>query len=242
MAERKDDFPSPPQPGPAQNLDHCYLENFQKIYNRKGLSLRKRLLCGMSALVATGDSGLLESHFRFALEREIPLADICETLLQTYLFIGFPGAYKSLGLLARVSGRKDLPDMPPYTASEQERTVAGEALCKRVYGGNYEKLRKNISGLDPDFASWMINEGYGKILSRPLLDPCTRELITVAALVATGRERQLRSHIEGALNLGCTSGEVREVILQTYLYAGFPAVIDALILFRRIEEKRAQGG
>jgi 4-carboxymuconolactone decarboxylase len=239
MEKDETGFPPHPDTGLAENLDHCYRENFKKIYSRDGLPVKKRLLCAISALTARGDGLLLENHLRFALEKQIGLPEICETLLQTYLFVGFPGAYQGFRLLAGLAGASALPPEYRFEGTEAGRTAAGEKLCEKVYGRNYRKLRNNIAGLDPDFASWMISEGYGKVLSRPFLTPRDRELITVAALVVMGRERQLRSHIEGALNLGCTPREVREAILQTYLYAGFPPVIDALILFREIMEKRA---
>jgi len=239
MSKEDSGFAPPPETGLAENLSDCYREDFEKIYSRDGLSIRKRLFCAISALTAQGDTLLLESHFRFTLEKKIKLSEICETLLQTYLFIGFSGAYKSFDLLARMTGENKLPRDFRFNRTEADRVAAGEKLCEKVYGKNYNKLRKNISDLDPDFGSWMISEGYGNVLSRPFLDPCLRELITIAALVVMGQERQLRSHIEGALNLGCSFREVREVILQTYLYAGFPPVIDALIVFREIEKKRA---
>ena len=238
MEKEDSGFAPPPETGLAENLNHCYRENFKKIYSRDGLSTKKRLLCAISALTAQGDTLLLDNHFRFALEKEIELSEICETLLQTYLFIGFSGAYRSFNLLARMTGEDEWPRDFPFNRTETDRKADGEKLCQKVYGKNYDKLRKNISDLDPDFGSWMISEGYGKVLSRPFLDPCLRELITISALIVMGRERQLRSHIEGALNLGCSFREVREVILQTYLYAGFPPVIDALIVFREIEKKR----
>jgi 4-carboxymuconolactone decarboxylase len=56
----------------------------------------------------------------------------------------------------------------------------------------------------------MIVEGYGKVLSRPGLDLGRRELCIVAACVASGQERQLHSHLHGALNVGVPAGVVRE--------------------------------
>ena len=48
----------------------------------------------------------------------------------------------------------------------------------------------------------MITEGYGKVLSRPGLDLERRELCIVAACAATEQDRQLHSHLHGALNVG----------------------------------------
>jgi 4-carboxymuconolactone decarboxylase len=71
-----------------------------------------------------------------------------------------------------------------------------------VYGRFYEKLRRNIVALHPELDSWMIVEGYGKVLSRTALDLGRRELCIVAACVASGQDRQLHSHLHGSRNVG----------------------------------------
>ena len=50
----------------------------------------------------------------------------------------------------------------------------------------------------------MIEQGYGRVLSRPGLGARERELITVAALAALGWQRQLVSHVLGALRIGAS--------------------------------------
>src|SRR6185436_17214370 len=86
----------------------------------------------------------------------------------------------------------------------------GRETCRAVYGRMYDKLRHNIDGLHPALDAWMIVEGYGKVLSRPGLDLPRRELCIVAACVATSQERQLHSHLHGALNVGVASVAVRQ--------------------------------
>jgi 4-carboxymuconolactone decarboxylase len=66
----------------------------------------------------------------------------------------------------------------------------------------YERLRVNIRALHPELDEWMIVEGYGKVLSRPGLDLPRRELCIVAACAASAQDRQLHSHLHGALNVG----------------------------------------
>jgi 4-carboxymuconolactone decarboxylase len=70
----------------------------------------------------------------------------------------------------------------------------------------------------------MILEGYGKVLSRPGLDLQRRELCIVAACAATAQDRQLQSHLRGALNVGVSRAVVtaaldslRDVIPETVL-------------------------
>jgi len=65
--------------------------------------------------------------------------------------------------------------------------------------------------------------------SRSSLDVRSTELVTVAALTALRYPpEQLQVHIESALAAGCSPEEVMEVIHQMALYAGLPAVRNAL--------------
>jgi len=69
-----------------------------------------------------------------------------------------------------------------------------------------------MSAISPELTLWMIQEGYGKVLSRPGLTAKERELVTVAALVPEGVPNQLASHIRGALNAGAVHAEIIDII------------------------------
>jgi 4-carboxymuconolactone decarboxylase len=131
-----------------------------------------------------------------------------EVILQTYLFAGFPRALNAARDWRRISGRS-----APSPADDGERDVTdfsqrGEETCATVYGEFYDRLRVNIRGLHPALDRWMITEGYGKVLGRPLLDLARRELCVVAACAIARQDRQLHSHLHGALNAGATAGVV----------------------------------
>jgi len=175
-----------------------------------------RALVRVAAIVAAGT----ESEVRAALgeaSRDIPHPWIEELLLQTYLFAGFPRAlnafreWRRLVPAVRAAGGMTPEDQlrrgTPDHATLVER---GVATCRAVYGAMYDKLRLNIEALHPDLDWWMVVEGYGKVLSRPGLDLPRRELCIVAACVASGQDRQLHSHLHGALNVGVTPDVVRQ--------------------------------
>ncbi len=63
-----------------------------------------------------------------------------------------------------------------------------------------------------------LEEGYGKVLSRKALSGSVRELCTCASLIVTGFPRQLHSHLRGALNLGCSEEQLREVLDKLLLF------------------------
>ncbi len=125
-----------------------------------------------------------------------------ELVLQTYLFAGFPRALNAAREWRRISGRAAPAHDEDALAGQAGWAARGEATCATVYGRFYERLRVNIRALHPALDSWMIVEGYGKVLGRPQLDLGRRELCIVAACAAARQDRQLHSHSDGALHAG----------------------------------------
>ena len=79
---------------------------------------------------------------------------------------------------------------------------------------------------------------WGEVWSRKGLPRKTRSLINVALLTAFRARQELKTHIRGALRNGCTQAEIREVLLQTGVYAGIPVMRDAV---RVAQEVFAEG-
>ena len=78
----------------------------------------------------------------------------------------------------------------------------------------------------------------GKLYAREKIHHPTRQLTTIAALTALERSDELKLHIHAALNVGCTTEEITEVIFQVATYAGMPVVNSALKAFRDVLQKR----
>jgi 4-carboxymuconolactone decarboxylase len=74
------------------------------------------------------------------------------------------------------------------------------------------------------------------------IDLKTRRLLTIAALVAMGRERQLRGHVGGALSQGITPEEITETIVHLIAYCGFPAGLTAIEIAGEVFKQRGVGG
>ena len=78
----------------------------------------------------------------------------------------------------------------------------------------------------------------GTLYAREKIPHTTRQLTTIAALTALERSEELKLHIHAALNVGCKTEEITEVIFQTATYAGMPVVNSALKAFREVLQKR----
>jgi 4-carboxymuconolactone decarboxylase len=166
-----------------------------------------RALVRLAATITAGT----EQNVRDALAGSsiIPAVWTEELILQTYLFAGFPRALNAMREWRRI---QPVPAVSVGASAVDDWRREGEQTCAAVYGNMYERLRANIEGLHPLLDEWMITEGYGKVLSRPGLDLMRRELCIVAACAAAGQERQLHSHLHGALNVGVPADVVDEAV------------------------------
>ena len=128
-----------------------------------------------------------------------------------------------------------------YPMSE-ERYERGLKKLQEIDGKAGERVIESLKDIAPDLGRYTIEFPFGDIYSRPGLDLKSREIATVAALTALGNALpQLKVHINGALNVGCTREEIIEVILQMAVYAGFPAALNGMFaakdVFRECDEK-----
>lgn len=61
---------------------------------------------------------------------------------------------------------------------------------------------QNLEQKSPELAGWIVEEGYGKVLSRPGVSLRLRELFAVALLAATGFPKQLFAHLRALVEMG----------------------------------------
>jgi 4-carboxymuconolactone decarboxylase len=124
-------------------------------------------------------------------------------------------------------------------SDSNERYARGSRRLAEVDGEAGEQVIAALDGVAPDLARYVIEFGFGDVYSRPGLDLRTRELVTVSGLVALGHaQAQLKVHVHGALNVGCTAAEVVEAIIQMALYAGFPAALNAMFSAKQVFAER----
>jgi 4-carboxymuconolactone decarboxylase len=71
---------------------------------------------------------------------------------------------------------------------------------------------------------------------RPL-DAATVALVRLSACIAAGAEESVRSALGECVAAGVTEGWLEELILQSYLFAGFPRALNAAREWRRIQAR-----
>jgi len=111
------------------------------------------------------------------------------------------------------------------TGEQIRRQVMGDAFVDRALG--------NATDFTHPLQDFVNEHAWGSVWARDGLPLKTRSLITLAALTALKCPQELKGHVRGALNNGCTVEEIREALLHCAVYAGVPAAIDA---FRAAQE------
>lgn len=100
------------------------------------------------------------------------------------------------------------------------------------------RQRESLFGTDnpvPAGLAHLLDEAaYGGVWSRPGLPMPDRMLCTLGALSVFPRLRALRRHIGAALDLGLTPLTLREIFIQTGLYAGFSVAEETMALVEEI--------
>jgi 4-carboxymuconolactone decarboxylase len=110
----------------------------------------------------------------------------------------------------------------------QELYERGLALRKRMFGEQAVQRRMTALGEFGAPLQHIINAyAYGDVWSREALPAVTKSLAMLAMMAALGRPEELRVHVNGALENGCSAEQIQELLLLVALYCGIPAANEA---------------
>jgi 4-carboxymuconolactone decarboxylase len=114
---------------------------------------------------------------------------------------------------------------------------------KNIYGELGIRVLQNVKQTSPDLVKYIVEFAFGEIYSRKGLDIKSREIVSIASLLTLGNAvPQLKSHIHGALNIGCSRDEILEIVIQILLYSGFPNALNGLQTVKEVFEERDKNG
>jgi len=111
----------------------------------------------------------------------------------------------------------------------------GLANRKSVLGADYvEKAINAADDFNRPFQELVTTYCWGEIWGREELPRKIRSMLNIAMLTALNRPHELKLHLRGALNNGVSRTEIREVLMQTAIYCGIPAAVDAFRSAREV--------
>lgn len=121
---------------------------------------------------------------------------------------------------------KGIKKIQEFTLSHDEENPTGEMEIGEAF--------KDIA---PDLSKYVVEFAFGDIYSRSGLDNKQKVLTTIAGLVAQGMP-QIEIHINSGLNVGLTPEEIVGCIVHLLPYTGFPRVLNALKVAKKVFEER----
>lgn len=115
------------------------------------------------------------------------------------------------------------------------RLEKGFKKLSEVDGGAGEQVIEALNDIAPDVGKYIVEFAFGDIYCRESLSLPEREMITLSSLLTLGGcENQLEVHINGALNVGIIPKKIIEIFIQCIPYTGFPRVLNAIGIARRV--------
>jgi 4-carboxymuconolactone decarboxylase len=118
---------------------------------------------------------------------------------------------------------------------DKKRYEEGLAVRRAVLGAEHvEKSLRAADEFTRPMQELVTEYCWGEIWTRPGLDRRTRSFLNLAMLTALNRPHEIKMHVRGALNNGLTKDELMEVFLQSAIYCGVPAALDAMRVAKEV--------
>ena len=188
-------------------------------------------------LAASGNrADALRLHLAGALANGVTREEIIEILIQLSVYRGFPSALNAFSVVRGVFAAApqkfqiNIPT-PANMESRTDKLERGRALLARTSASSGDAVVRSFDDIAPDLGRMIVEHSYGDVFSREGIDLKTRELSACAALAAVGSattETPLRVHINAALKVGASRGEIVETLINLIPYSGYPATQRAI--------------
>lgn len=129
---------------------------------------------------------------------------------------------------------------------EKTRYDAGMTTRRAVLGEAYvDKASAGVTEFNRDWQEFITRTAWNDIWNRPGLVRRERSIIVLSIAASLGAWGEFRIHVRGALNNGLSRDEIKEVLMQTAIYAGVPATNhafrEAASVFAELEAEAAKG-
>lgn len=223
------------------SLDNKVLSCLAESYNRS--YGREFLYCPLlAAAIAAKKEKAIRLLMAAALKEKVGAKAIEEVIFQSHLFLGYP---------AMIEAARTFSEYRPGSRTRNVKLKAyGGPVCRDwhkkgikkidlIYGPVLEKLIEYMNSFSPQILTWMINNAYGQVLSRPGISFHLRELSTISTLTVTSYENQLKAHIRGAFNLGIDPDLIEKTIDNCRFLCSGKKVQLSLKIFERFRRLHA---
>lgn len=196
------------------------------------LEPRLRALLRVAALVATGGTAVLRVEIDDALAAGVTPVALKEVLYQAVPYAGLGRAVEAVVVANELLADHDheLPLPGQGTVTPATRDADGLTVQKRIVGDDaVDAMHANAPADEQHVQRFLAAHCFGDHYTRGGLDVPTRELVTLALLVALGgADPQVAGHVRANLHVGNDRPTLVTVLTQLLPVVGYPRTLNAL--------------
>lgn len=192
----------------------------------------------IGALVAAGARRALRGAIEDALSDGVDPVVVTEVIYQAAAYAGLGRALDAVDVADEVLAEHGvaLPLPPHATTTAQDRAETGREVQGRIVGADrVDALYANSPADELHIQRYLSAHCFGDHLTRGVLDVPTRELLTLAMLLALGgADAQVGSHVAANVRVGNDRATLIAVITRVLPWVGYPRTLNAL---RAVDEQ-----
>ncbi|MDO5115649.1 MAG: carboxymuconolactone decarboxylase family protein [Synergistaceae bacterium] len=210
------------------------------IYQRGKLTDRQRELITLSVMTTNQTLDELKAHVKASLNVGLTPEEIKEAVYQCAPYIGFSKALAAANKMNEAFREKNvkLPVESQATVTERDRCEKGFQTQASIFPPGLDGMYRNSPENRKHMAEYLASFCFGDFYTRGALDLKTREILTLCIISAQGGcDSQVRSHVQGNLNVGNDEDTIIEAITQCLPYMGFPRTLNALACAAEVIKK-----
>lgn len=209
---------------------------FGDVLSRPGLDLKQREIAIVAALTAIGSvRPALKFHIHGMLNVGCTPTEVIETVLHSVVYAGFPAAQDGIAIAREVFKERKVDFKPVSARPKGDRYQLGMQNLQQIGGDKVEDIATQFAEIAPDLSRLTVEFAHGEIWNRPGLSLKSREFATLAMVTVLGNQSSsIEFHVEGALRAGATETEIKELLLQMTVYAGYPKTLSAIAAAQKI--------
>jgi 4-carboxymuconolactone decarboxylase len=116
-----------------------------------------------------------------------------------------------------------------------DRYKVGLQNFRDICGDNAMNSLDELKTISPELATTVLEFAYGDLHLYTGLSHREKEIISITSLITQGEiDSALELHLRAALNIGISDQEIKDIILHSVAYVGFPKAIKAMLLLKKI--------
>ncbi len=205
---------------------------YDEAFNQSDMDRKTKVVLIMASTIGSNAPAHYRKMVNAALNVGVTPVQIKEVLYQAVPYTGMSNVSGFIEVCNEIFNERGIP-LPVESQSTTNRETRYEkGIAKQIEIFGEEAITNNHKNSPPDLIHiqhYLADNCFGDYVTRDGLDVQTREMVTLAFLIALGgTESQIKGHIRGNINVGNNRQRLIELMTQLLPYVGYPRTLNAV--------------